>query len=196
MRRTRRTAAAAGGALLVAGLVVGSGWPLYVAPRTPPPPTADEPVDVVVALGGNASTARLAVDLAEAGATGELLIAQPYRQWAPPPVDALCAAGATSSTPATDERPYAVTCFVPEPSTTRGEARYVAEVAERQDWDRIAVVAPTYQVSRAGFVMDRCVEDGLVLVESRPATTLLGWAYQYAYQTGGFARALLTQRGC
>lgn len=195
-RARRRAATAAGAALLALGILVGVGWPVYVAPPSGPAPSAADPVDVVVALGGSGSTAQVAVELAEAGATTELLVAQPYRQWAPPPVDALCAGGARSSTPATAERPYAVTCFVPEPSTTRGEARYVASTAADEDWDRIAVVAPTYQVSRARFVMDRCVENGLVVVESRPVTSLAGWAYQYAYQAGGFARALLTQRGC
>ena len=47
------------------------------------------------------------------------------------------------------ELPFEVLSVVPEPSTTRGEAREVARLAGERGWRRILVVTSTYHVPRA-----------------------------------------------
>ena len=53
--------------------------------------------------------------------------------------------------------PFEVFTFVPDPSTTRGEARGVARLAEERGWHRILVVTSTYHVLRAGLIFRRAL---------------------------------------
>ena len=53
------------------------------------------------------------------------------------------------------ELPFEVLSVVPEPSTTRGEAREVARLAGERGWRRILVVTSTYHVPRARLIFRR-----------------------------------------
>jgi uncharacterized SAM-binding protein YcdF (DUF218 family) len=92
-----------------------------------------------------------------------------------------------------DEHSYRVVCFEPEPRTTRGEARFVADLARRQGWRRIVLVTTTEQALRASHLLERCW-DGEVQVadvdsgRSRPL--------RIAYEWAATARAAVTRRGC
>lgn len=82
---------------------------------------------------------------------------------------------------------------IPAPFTTKGEALLASEWAEREGWDRIAVVTTTPHVSRARFIFDRCfVGDARVVSSGFAGGTLFDWGRHYVYQTGAFIKAVLT----
>jgi uncharacterized SAM-binding protein YcdF (DUF218 family) len=88
-----------------------------------------------------------------------------------------------------------VTCFTPNPATTQGEAQNIRRLAAAQHWNTIIVVTSTYHVSRARMIIRRCFDGTLEVVAARPHISLLDWAYQFAYQTGGYLKAAIS-RGC
>jgi len=90
---------------------------------------------------------------------------------------------------------FTVTCFRPNPATTRGEAEHIRDLARQHGWHSVIVVTSTYHVSRARMIFDRCIDGPLYLVAARRDISFLNWGYQYLYQTGGYVRAFL-QSGC
>jgi uncharacterized SAM-binding protein YcdF (DUF218 family) len=172
--------------LLVLGLVVGLGGDrLYVRPSVDHL-AAGEKVDAVIALGGLIETATYAQQLVQQGAAGVLVLSDPYPAGSAPTVDQACAARTTG---------YRVICFQPDPSTTRGEAREIRALAERHGWTRIAVIAPSFHVSRARLLVERCYPGTLLLLELPESFPWYNWTYQYVRQTAGFAKAAV-MRSC
>ncbi|MCW2715473.1 MAG: hypothetical protein JWN88_2520 [Frankiales bacterium] len=87
-------------------------------------------------------------------------------------------------------------CFTPSPSTTRGEARAVAELARQRGWDDVLVVVQNEQAFRAGIRLERCVDDGvrvtLVTVRAGPARSLA----RTGYEVLALPKAVLFERSC
>jgi uncharacterized SAM-binding protein YcdF (DUF218 family) len=181
-RRVGWAVAAAG---LLAGAAAAAGYPVYATPDVDEV-SARSPADAIVALGGEVATARVAYDLAAGGAAGTVVISDPYGDVDTGFIDGVCA----GAPPGPD-----VVCFDPEPRTTRGEARFVADLAERRGWDRVAIMTPTYHVARAEYVVGRCTDAELAMVDAGLGVGTGEWVYQYAYQTAGWLKAW-TQRGC
>ena len=88
-----------------------------------------------------------------------------------------------------------VHCFVPEPHTTRGEGRELSRLAAENNWHTVIVVTALPHLARARFILGRCFHGDLVMVASPDALSLKRWAYEFAYQTAGYLRAIL-QPGC
>lgn len=172
-------------ALLTGGAAVALAWTVYVTPDVDVV-SAREPTDAIVALGGEVRTAQIAYDLAVSGAAPTVVISDPYGDDDTGFIDRVCA-----DPPPGPE----VVCFDPDPRTTRGEARFAADLAEREGWDRVAVMTTTYHVSRARFITERCVDTEVVMVDAGIEVSTAKWAYHFGYQTAGWARAF-TQRGC
>jgi hypothetical protein len=86
-------------------------------------------------------------------------------------------------------------CFIPEPPTTKGEAQELHRLAANYGWRTIIVVTSRPHISRARFILEQCFDGNLVMVESPAHLSALGWAYQYIYQTAGYARVVL-EPGC
>jgi uncharacterized SAM-binding protein YcdF (DUF218 family) len=166
-------------------VVAAAGYPVYVSPSVDVV-DASRPADAVVALGGLPSTARIAFDLAASGAADTVVISDPYGDDDTGFIDDVC----------TDPpvRPRVV-CFDPSPRTTRGEARFAADLADEQGWDRVAVMTPTYHIERARFIVGRCTDVEVAMIGTGVDVPWWTWVRQYAYQTAGWAKAL-TQRGC
>jgi uncharacterized SAM-binding protein YcdF (DUF218 family) len=92
-------------------------------------------------------------------------------------------------------------CFIPDPPTTRGEAQELHRLATNYGWRTIIVVTYRPHISRARFILEQCFDGNMVMVESPGGSgvtggravklSTLGWAYQYLYQTAGYARAVL-----
>jgi uncharacterized SAM-binding protein YcdF (DUF218 family) len=61
---------------------------------------------------------------------------------------------------------FEVLSVVPEPSTTRGEARAVARLAGDHGWRRILVVTSTYHIPRARLIFRRGLICELVFVSA------------------------------
>lgn len=147
-------------------------------------PRVDEPAkaDAVVMLGGS-SGARLdtAVSLMDQGLAGTLVISTP-RDSSSRRSLAFCAA----------PHPYPVTCFVPDPSTTRGEAEEIDRLSAANDWHSVMVVTSLFHLARARMTVARCYSGELRMIPAaHERIPLRQWAYQFAYQTAGWLQAQL-----
>ncbi|WP_306364757.1 YdcF family protein [Nocardia sp. CC227C] len=173
MRLSRRTVTAI--ALLCAAVVyVGALWPVFVRPRVDTP----RPADAILVLGGaHDGREELGLGLAHDGVAPLVLISDPYEH--SPLVNRICHGGYS----------FAVECFDPEPRTTRGEGRYLAERARAEGWRRVIVVTFTPHISRTRYILGKCWDGELLVVDARPRIGPLRWMYQYAYQTAGYLKA-------
>ena len=88
-----------------------------------------------------------------------------------------------------------VSCFAPHPATTQGEAQHIRRLAAAQHWNTVIVVTSTCHLSRARMIIKRCFDGRLEVLAARSHISPLGWAYQFAYQTGGYLKAAIS-RGC
>lgn len=171
-------------AVLVFGLLIGfGGHRLYVNP------TVDdlgpgESVDAVVALGGMVETATFAQSLVERGAAPILVLSDPYSPQVGRPVHRTCASRPSR---------YQIICFNPDPSTTRGEAREIEALARAHNWTRVAVVAPTFHISRARLLVRRCYPNTLLMLAMPTHVAWSNWTYQYVRQTLGYVKAAVSR---
>lgn len=166
--------------LLLSAAVIG-GLQVYVRPQVDPLRHAD----AILVLGGDGfSRYPFGIDLGRQG-------------WAPQIVLSIPATDDKWLTKACNTPPKGtkIDCFVPDPPTTRGEAQELRRLAGRYGWRSVIVITYTPQISRARFILQRCFDGELIMVASPTHLSLLGWAVEYAYQTAGYARAVL-QRGC
>jgi uncharacterized SAM-binding protein YcdF (DUF218 family) len=173
--------------LVALGLVIGiGGGRLYSFPRVDK--VDDETrVDAILALGGRTETATYAVSLAEKGITPVVLVSNPYPQEpAFQHIHDLCASHPTG---------YRLICFDPDPRTTRGEARELGRLAAENGWDRVAVVAAKYHISRSRTIVKRCYPGTLLMVEAPMKIVPVNWSYQYVRQTLGYLKVAV-QKGC
>jgi uncharacterized SAM-binding protein YcdF (DUF218 family) len=92
-------------------------------------------------------------------------------------------------------RDVTVTCFGPDPATTRGEAQQLRRLAARHGWHSVVVVTSKYHISRARLIVSRCFDGQVWMVAGTGRIAMATWAYQYLYQTGAFIKAGL-HRGC
>lgn len=110
-------------------------------------------VDAIVSLDGDRPRRlRKAVELAAAGVAPTLVVVR-----AEAIAPELLAAGSL---------PFEIFSVIPEPSTTRGEARAVAQLASERGWRRILVVTSTYHVPRARLIFRRSVAGELAFVSA------------------------------
>jgi uncharacterized SAM-binding protein YcdF (DUF218 family) len=167
-------------AYLPAAIVV-AGLPVYVHPQIDRLRTAD----AILVLGGYG---------AQRYAYGRELQAQ---GWAPTLVvsspddaddDTIHRCGAAIEGPR-------VLCFDPDPGTTKGEGRELRRLAAQYGWHTVIVVTFRPHISRARFILEQCFGGDLVMVDSPARIPLPRWAFEYAYQSAGYARAVL-QPGC
>lgn len=86
-------------------------------------------------------------------------------------------------------------CLTPEPPTTRGEARMVAELARERGWDHLVVVTAASQAVRARIRIERCFGGRLDLVTVREDGPLRQ-LYRVIYENGAMIKALAIQRDC
>jgi hypothetical protein len=88
-----------------------------------------------------------------------------------------------------------VHCFVPDPPTTLGEGRELRRLARQYGWRTVIIVTFRPHISRARYILERCFDGALVMVEAPTHIPVPRWAFEYVYQTAGYARAVL-QPGC
>lgn len=86
---------------------------------------------------------------------------------------------------------FAVTCFEPQPPTTRGEALELRRLAQSEGWRKVVVVTYMPHISRARYILGRCFDGDLMMVDSAEDLSPADWAWSYAYQTAGYVRAAL-----
>ena len=105
--------------------------------------------DAVVVLAGSKHR-RLdrGLELVQRGVAPVLVISDGFdpRQ---PKANQLCRVGGDG---------FNVACFTPDPDSTRGEARKVAELARKHGWERVLLVTSGFHVTRARRLFDRCTD--------------------------------------
>jgi uncharacterized SAM-binding protein YcdF (DUF218 family) len=89
-----------------------------------------------------------------------------------------------------------VTCFVPAPYTTRGEAREIGTLAGERGWRSVIVIAPTPQLGRAHMLVRRCFGGTIQMVRAPEHSGVSSWIYQFFYQSAAYVKALTVARGC
>jgi uncharacterized SAM-binding protein YcdF (DUF218 family) len=178
---TRRLRRRLGVALLVAvlgvtGFVVAL-WPVYVDPIVDEP----ERADAIVVLGGGLYDGRveLGIRLASEGYAPQVVFSNPYGSYNGK-MRRVCGGEFT----------FAVSCFAPDPGTTRGEGREIARRAKAEGWKRVIVVTYTPHISRARYIIGKCWDGELLMVPSTPDLSFKTWAYNYVYQSFGYGRAV------
>lgn len=124
--------------LVLSGLALAATLRLFVLPRLDAPAAAD----AVVALDGDRPR-RLRRALVEEGCA-PVLVAFRGADQAPE----LFARGGLG---------YETVSLVPDPSTTRGEARGVAALARERGWRSVVVVTSTWHVTRARLIFRRAL---------------------------------------
>ena len=87
-----------------------------------------------------------------------------------------------------------VICRAPVPSTTRGEAVIMRDLAKQRGWTKIIVASWRYHLPRARLVFQQCYSDrsDSVVMQAVPRAYHLSfahWELIYAYQWGGLAKA-------
>ncbi|MFD4368323.1 YdcF family protein [Rhodococcus sp. NPDC058521] len=165
--------------LVAAGLVMAAGWPVYVRPHVDPP----EQADAIFVLGGDDAQRResLALQLAEDGFAPRVVFSDPYR--GDKHLERICRGTYA----------FEVSCFRPDPVTTRGEARELRDLARAEGWDRVIVVTYDPHVSRARDIVEECWS-GEVLMVSSGSVSVAATAWNYMYQSAGYVRSVF--QGC
>ena len=173
--------------MLVACAFIAAGLPVYVAPQIEIENLSPyRRADAIFVLGGAIyERYPYALELALEGFAPEVVVSNPNGAkdvW----LTDLC------------DHPryeFPVTCFEPDPPTTRGEAMELRRLAEQRGWDSVIVVTFVPHVSRARFILDRCFDGELIMAASPADIALSYWAWAYAYQTAGYMRAF-SHTGC
>ena len=163
---------------LLALLVVGASAILFV--WAPFADTDPGHVDAIVVLAGSRSRLPVALDL--------------FRRH-------VAAVLAVSEDPSDKARarfcrlpPSRAFCFLPQPYSTRGEARAVARLARRRHWRSVAVVSSRFHLFRVRVLFRRCTDARLELVPA--PVTWWRWPQFVATEWAKLAVAETTRRGC
>lgn len=143
--------------------------------------------DAIVVLGGqHDGREAYGLRLAGEGYADTVLLSDPY--WSGDKVMTKACAASTAQ--------ISVVCFDPHPSTTRGEAIFTNQMAEKYGWTHVIVVSWRYHLLRARYVFDQCF-GGTVTMTGVPRSydfSIAKWESVYAYQVVGFAKAAVV--GC
>ena len=174
-RSSRRAWGVVVPSLLAVGLVVTLG--VLTVQVTHPRYDAITAADAVVVLGEPDDQAlALARQLLDRGVSTQLLLLVP---WGAPPLCSRPPAGVT------------VTCVVPDPRTTRGDARAIASVAAAHGWHSVAVVTWDTHVTRSRRLVEACFPGRVAMTGYR----LDGGLGDVVHQVGGYVQALASS-GC
>jgi len=163
-------------------IAAAAGVPVYVRPQIDQLRHADA---ILILSGPYHRRYPFGFGLAEQGWAPNLVISNPSGAYDRSLTD-YCAA---------PHPKFAVHCFVPDPTTTKGEARELRRLASQYGWHTIIVVTFRPHISRARFILQLCFDGDLVMVANPAPISGPRWAFEYLYQTAGYARAVL-QPGC
>ncbi|MDH4147356.1 MAG: YdcF family protein [Acidimicrobiia bacterium] len=169
-------------AVFLAGLLAVSGVTLRYLVW--PPTTGAHHADAVVMYGGPGARFDAAVALVDAGVADVLVVADPKRSDQPFSAFEVFCAGTHD---------YEALCFDPDPRTTRGESRFVAELAEGRGWTSVVIVTDVQQTMRARTLLARCWSgriDTVTVASDQPT------AWRVFYEWGAWLRAAISRRGC
>jgi hypothetical protein len=162
---------------VLAGLCAATAL-LFVWPRQGMPAR----VDAIVMLNGPGDRLGTALGLAWAHRAPMLVIARGSRYWGQ---------GSVCAPPIPRVK---VSCFDPDPPTTRGEAEFAGRLARKYHWHTIVLVTTTPQDTRARLRMGRCFRGEIYVINAPlPASE---WPGAIVYEWAATIKALFFQRSC
>ena len=82
----------------------------------------------------------------------------------------------------------------PNPADTRGEAEYIAGLAQRNHWHSVVLVTTREQATRARLLLSRCYTGSIYVVTV--AQPWYDWPDQIAYGWGALFKAEFAIRAC
>jgi uncharacterized SAM-binding protein YcdF (DUF218 family) len=110
--------------------------------------------DAVVVLAGDRGRLPVALALVRNGVAPVLVVSED-EVWSDPERARLCESRHLTGAE--------LICNFPDPDSTRGEARFVAQLAKRRAWDRLVVVTSRYHLFRTERLFERCTDAELVM---------------------------------
>ena len=142
------------------------------------------PADAIVVLGGeDDGRVQYAMELARGGLSKNVVLSD-WFSGTSKKMARYCA---------TRDPRFTVSCVIPNPPTTRGEALFIRELAALHGWESVLVISWRYHLPRARYIFSQCF-DGEIIMRPVPRDydfSLAEWEYTYLYQTVGFAKAVL-----
>ena len=151
---------------------------VFVWPSLPPLP---KHADAIIELAGPGNRDATTMELVHAGKA-------PVVAQSTVPVEA----GTDKCLPPVDG--VEVLCFNPDPGTTRGEARYIGQMAAQRHWQSVIIVTTPDHALRAQLRISRCFP-GTISVATSPLPWW-DWFRQIPYQWAASGKALLFQTDC
>ena len=136
------------------------------------------PADAIVVLGGDGERYNAGAGLAQAGMAPLMVMSTDSSSVGCP--------GTLTAVP--------VLCFVPDPYSTQGEARYIADLARERGWHHVILVTSAPQSTRAVMRLQRCFP-GQIDVETVDVGRVR-MVRDVLYEWGATAKALLFERDC
>jgi len=88
-----------------------------------------------------------------------------------------------------------VYCVIPDPLTTRGDARAIRRIADEHHWTRLVVVTWTSHVSRSRTLIDRCFAGTVMMTNYPTGYSTADWIKEFAHQTAGYVKVVAAP-GC
>jgi uncharacterized SAM-binding protein YcdF (DUF218 family) len=117
--------------------------------------------DAVVVLAGDRGRLPVALELIRAGVAPVLVVSED-EYWSDEARYNLCKRGRITGTE--------LICRYPVPDSTRGEVRFVTQLARSRGWRRLVVVTSRYHLFRAKRLFARCTDAELVFRGSKDDT--------------------------
>ena len=89
-----------------------------------------------------------------------------------------------------------VICTTPDPDTTAGEARVVAELAADRGWDEVAVATTRFHTTRARVLFRQCLGEGVSVVGAPRADGSRVGPVKHLREVAGIVVGVTVQRAC
>ena len=178
--------------MLVLGVILVLTVRWFIAPAASPPDRADA---VVVLLGGHGERLERGLEVMDDGVADTLVLEiddWPWREWRAVMPFCLEEVAEELDVDFAYGFDYEIVCIVPDPTTTRGEARTISALAEERGWESLAVVTSDYHVHRARIHFERCFGGTVHPVAADAPFS----PNQLAREWGGTLQAQLTDRSC
>lgn len=156
--------------------LVLAGLPLYVFPAVD---EVRNPQIVYVIGPPTHERMEIAREILEAYPSAELLVSVGREGWG------------WSSDDVPECHAEVAECVIPKPFTTGGETLALADFAARADGARAVIVTFAPHVARARHIFSKCYGNDVAVVASESDLSPLDWAYQYAYQTAAWVKAVI-----
>jgi len=172
------------GALLVLGFIGLNVW--FASVKTSPNPDDVQSDAVVMFVGGRGERLIRALELIRSGDHGSTLVIPNgfAPQW--PDANLICAG----------DWEFDVICPVPDPDSTRGEAKVLSAITEDRGWSHLTMVTSDYHAPRASVLLGHCFDGIVSVVEADSKLGAFGRFTRWRHEFLGNIDARIVNRDC